>query len=538
MKTPGLDRATKEALRQVVQADLFPFAKHILGYRDMTEGFHRPLCEQVQTTPYAKNLYLLPRDFFKTSLITVARSIQRILQNPDVRILIASNKAQNAESMLREIKAHLADPQLIALFPEILFANPATQAEQWTNAAITVKRSRRAKEATVETIGVEGELTSKHYDHAVFDDLVGLENSQTRDQLLRTILWWRTAQGLMEPEATQDIVGTPWHYADLYAWLQEQRGKHGLPLGFYRRAVWDIGAQGERIPTFPERWSLERLEEERATQGASVFAAQRLLDPMDEETTVFPRKAILPFIHPRRELPPLGSLWIAMTVDPAISTKAWADYTAIAVGGFGRDGVEYLLDLRRGKWTESQVIDQLYEMWARTPGIRMIGIEAIGFQKIYLRLLRLEGDRRGFHLPALALERDTRIGKNIRIRALEPRWMSGRLVLASDLPALEDFLDEAERFRLTKESVHDDLLDAVVDLEQLRRRPFSEPPESTLEDPEWQERREFEQGLLQESPGFDRSSLRHAWAIHRVRTQQEAERELAVLGADTDEFWS
>ena len=536
MSAEPIDPASHEAIRQVAKADLYFLARRLLGYQDLTPGFHLPLCQRIETTPYRKNLWLLPRDFFKTSIITVARSIQLFLRDPNIRILIASNKAENAEAMLREIKGHLINPILQALFPEILWMDPAHQAEQWTTGAITVKRTRRAKEGTIETVGAEGELTSKHYDYMIFDDVVGLENSQTRDQLLRTIRWWQTAQGLTEPHTKQDIVGTPWHYADLYAWLKEQRDKQGMELGFYRRPAWELDEHGRRIPAFPERWSLKRLDEEKLVQGTAVFASQRLLDPIDEETAVFPRRQAI--VRDRQTFPPLDQLWLCMTVDPAISTKAWADYSAIAVGGFARDDTLYLLGLKRGRWTESSLIREIYALWEAFPGIRVIGFEMVGFAKIYRRVLASEGEQRGVQLPVLALERDTRITKNVRIRALQPRWEGGRLVLASDLPALEDFLEEAERFRLTKESTHDDMLDAVVDLEQLRRRPaLSEEPAPLDTDLDWIDRRRFEREILRESPGMDRSGVRHAWSLHRRRQQQEEEREMSTFGAEADEFW-
>src|SRR5207244_2021582 len=160
------------------------------------DTFHRPLCNYVQTTPYAMNLYLLQRGALKTSLLTVGRNVQRILQNPQIRILIASNKADNADAMLSEIKGCLQNPILLWLFPEILWPDPARQAERWTTSAITVRRKRRSGASTVESIGMEGEITSKHYEHLTFDDLVGEKNSQTRDQVVATVDWWKKSQGL------------------------------------------------------------------------------------------------------------------------------------------------------------------------------------------------------------------------------------------------------------------------------------------------------------------------------------------------------
>ena len=77
--------------------------------------------------------------------------------------------------------------------------------------------------------------------------------------------------------------------------------------------------------------------------------------------------------------------WIAMTIDPAISTKAWADFSAIAVCGFDRASNMHVLDLRHGKWSEGKLVDEIYDAWGKTPGIRAVGFEAVAFAKIYRR---------------------------------------------------------------------------------------------------------------------------------------------------------
>jgi len=533
-------------MRLLVQTDLFALLNLLhmdRGQNALTDSFHMPLCNFVQTTPYKKNLYMLQRGAFKTSVLTVGRNIQRIINNPEIRILIASNKSENAEAMLEELKGHLAHPYMIWLFPDILWRDPEREADRWTKSAITVKRKRRYKEATIETIGVSGELTSKHYDHGTFDDVVSRENSQTKDLLLDTINFVRSAESLFDPGSTMDFIGTFWHYADAYAWLLEQKEKHGLELGVYIKPCWvpdpmapEIPYFGRMRPTFPERFPVDELLRIRAIKGSSEFAAQYLLNPVSADTAVFARERLQ--IMKRGELPPTDTLWCVMTVDPAISTKAWADYSAVAVVGFSEAGMAYILDLRRGKWPEDELIAQVYDCWGRVPNIRAIGIEATGFQKMFQRLFQLEGERRGQYLPIIRLERDTKITKNIRIRGLQPPWERGHIFAASDCPALPDLLDEADRFRTDRESTHDDLLDVLVDSYQLRARPSPpQEPERFLDDPEMAERRRWEQSMMDAKPWLDRTALRVGWAQHRYFRERELEREAVALGAEREEFW-
>lgn len=559
----GPDPATTAALRYLCQTDLYALLYDVLNRglppaRNVTETLHKPLCTFIQTTRTRRNLYLLQRGSIKTGVITVARNVQRILVNPEIRILISSNKAENAQDMLREIKGHLVNPILLQLFPEILYPDPARQSPKWTESDLIVKRTGSPKESTVETIGVTGELTSKHYDHMTFDDVVGKENSQTREARQQVKKFLQIAQSLADPGATQDFVGTPWDLDDAWAWLKEQRAA-GLPVGLYEMPCWVPDPAGVEVPgygpvraTFPERFFVdvdltrdepgkENLLFIRKIKGTAEFAAQYLLNPVPSETAYFPRDKIT--VRARRELPPADRLWTVMTVDPAISTKDWADYSALAVTGFDGDGLMHLLDLRRGRWEESELIAQIYDAYARHPQIHVIGFEAIAWQKMFRHLMVSEGERRGLYLPVVKLERDTKQAKNTRIRALEPYWSAGEIVIAAECPAREDFLEEAERWRPDKENTHDDLLDAVVDSLQLRLRPDQQAPthEPLFEDPDVADRAAWEQSVLDDRKArglapLDRAALRLGYQHHRL-TQSWEQEQAAKVGAGVMSEW-
>jgi predicted phage terminase large subunit-like protein len=381
---------------------------------------------------------------------------------------------------------------------------------------------------------------------------VGLENSQTREERLKTIAWWQAAQSLLDPGSTESIVGTPWDWDDLYAWLLVQKTKHGMPLGVYQRSCWmpcepetagaaEVTGFGWVRPTFPERFPVPELVRIKKEIGSTRFAAQYLLDPVDEETAVFPRSKAVIWPASKRASLDLDHLWVVATVDPAISQKGWADYTAHAVVGFDHENTMYVLHLNRGRWPESTVLAEVYRVHAQYPMTRAIGIEAIGFQKMFFHLFAREAEKRGRFLPVVKLERDTKITKNTRIRVLEPLWNAQQIIFFDDLPVLEDFLDEAARFRLTKESTHDDMLDALADCFQLRVQPpaVDPHPERRALPPEDAERLEFEERLVQtrqdaKMPPLDTGSLRMAWAMRQ--DVEERARQTHVVSA-YEETW-
>ena len=104
--------------------------------------------------------------------------------------------------------------------------------------------------------------------------------------------------------------------------------------------------------------------------------------------------------------------------------------------------------------------------------------ENSGFQRIFRRLFAAEGEARGRFLPIVALERDSNKQKRVRQRALEPIWRSGELILYTDNPALEDFLDEAGELVAIEDSQRDTL--KPNPLRDQQERPFGEPVESPL----------------------------------------------------------
>jgi hypothetical protein len=552
---------TREALRLVAQRNLFRFAKEMLGYEHMTESFHLPLLLWSQRAPFRKKLHLVPRGHFKTSGLTVAKNIQRILNDPNVRILIASNKAQNAEAMLAEMKGKLASDFLIWLFPEILVKDPEKHAERWTTGSITVKRSRRSKECTVETNGVEGELTSKHYEAGTFDDLVGLENSQTREERQKVKAWIEAAHSLVDQPSLElawhDYIGTTWDADDAWAWLLKKAQTGDMHLGVYVKPCWVPDPTGEEVPgygtvrsSFPERFTVSALTKLRKEIGGPRFAAQYLLNPVDDTDAVFHRKPVdekhpwgIPAVKPRSEQPPVESLWLAMTIDPAISQKGWADYSALSVCGWDHQNRQHVLWLRWGKWSETQLIDEAYLAYnhflARGKAPVAVGIEAIAFQRLLLHLFTQAGEKRGQYLPIVKLERDTKNTKQTRQLVLEPGWNGGDVVLYDDLPALEDLLDMAARFRVDKELTRDDLLDVLADNHQLRIRPHAPSSDVDVQlaalDPQDADRARAymqmqERRKAKGAEPLDAASLRMSYSIRQRMEQIEQEREYQIAG--------
>jgi hypothetical protein len=584
---------TKVGMRAVCQVDLYAFMRTVL-YAHLTpnlltDALHKPLCEWMQRTPYDENLYLLSRGFFKSSIITVGATIQRLLADPatwwcqqrwrgrvcgpNTRILIASNKGENAEDFLTAIKGHLAtNAVLLDLFPSVLVRDPERNAVEWSKSAITLRRSRRdLKESTIHTIGITGELTSKHYDGGVFDDCVGKENSGTKDEREKVWEFLMKARPLFDPGATKEYVGTNWHYDDAYERLRGQRQRGEIKLGLYVQPCWtpvpvpdpedpgiaagvvgDVPGHGWVQVAFPERFCLERTGDDdrrlallpERRREPSNFNAQYLLTPVSADTAHLPRLDAKgqPNLQIESTHPPFSELWLAMAIDPAQSLQKWADHSGIAVGGFDRTGDLWLLELWMARRDDEALVRKIYDLVeqfrARGGEILAIGFETIGFAKGFRHVFTIEGDRRGWYLPVRPLERDTTRTKQQRIGLIQGPWCAKQIHALATCEALAEFVDQADKFRMDQESKSDDLLDPVADLYQLRGRP-SAKPDPFLTD-EAAQRVRWEQQLRNQKPEMDAMSTRIAWHHHQARQLAAAEEEARAvhgLAGGIHELW-
>ena len=90
----------KENLAKLGRANLYFFARGILGYDWMVPHVHLGLCNFLQTYHPRKSV-VLPRGFLKTTVCSTAFPIWRAINDPNVRFLIVQNKADNAKKIIQ-----------------------------------------------------------------------------------------------------------------------------------------------------------------------------------------------------------------------------------------------------------------------------------------------------------------------------------------------------------------------------------------------------------------------------------------------------
>lgn len=205
----------KEVLQEYFKESLFRTAHTLLEYKDITLNTHMPMI-RVLEGPAKRKLICVPRGTFKSSIGCVAYPIWMLLNNPNLRILIDSEKYENSKNFVREIKGKLETSGIINLFGEFKSEN------NWAEGSITIKqRTRVLKESSVTASGVAANKTGQHYDIIIHDDMNSDKNSQTSDARQKVIDHYRLNTSILEPTGTMVIIGTRYSADDLIGWILE-----------------------------------------------------------------------------------------------------------------------------------------------------------------------------------------------------------------------------------------------------------------------------------------------------------------------------
>lgn len=438
-----------EEVQEACKTSLHFLCTQILGFKDWDE-VHDDL-EKILFRPSRRKMILIPRNHLKTAIVTKGFSIQCLLRNPDVRILICNQVWDKAREMLYEIKQLLTNTDLPKLFGNFV-------SERWREDDIVVSQRRKALAApSIGTSGVEAELTSSHYDIIFCDDLQGEKNFQTPEQREKVKRYYRSMMDLLEPGGLMIVIGTRWHLDDVYQYIIDNESE------YFDITVRKVVENGHII--FPKKFSKKfnpltkawEFSKEQCMdfinflkkRPSEEFSAQYMNDPIDSENQIFKHE----YFKFWEQRPP--RLFLAMTIDPAISEKQSADFFAINVSGMDEQYNIYVLDTLKGHWKVAESIDNIFSMYNKwKPNV--IGLETVAYQKALKQWLEASMRERGIYFPITELKHNTNESKEFRIKALEPFFKDGKILFAKWMTGLKE---EALSFPRGK---HDDELDALA----------------------------------------------------------------------------
>lgn len=456
-----------DIMRRTGRIDLYFFAKSILGFRDLSPVLHGDVCSFITDDTTRRKLLMIPRGHFKSSIGTVAYPLWRIVNNPNIRILIAGSTHENAASFLQLTRLILEGQKrcmLPVLYPEIL-PTATSKKIAWNNQALCVPRTEAYPVATIEAVGAGAATAGRHHDIIIKDDIVSEKTARSESEMRTIIEWHKTSDALFDvPSQGVDIViGTRWGFDDFYAYLMKEDRRYTM---FLRKAL-----DRDGNPVFPERFSVEDLAELRRTMGEYHFSCQYLNDPTESGRQLLNVKDLRHFCYEpgsteiiRTEKGKRVDLMLCdrvMLVDPAKSKLKTDCYSAIVVVAVDHDGDIFVLEAWRGRVDANKLIDQLFTFHARYR-IRVCAIESVGYQEVLVGMTDNVSKVKGKPFCRCVGIHPGQKDKDARIEGMGVYAKMGQVYLRSDenmICQLKDFMSEWVGFGLTKNK---DILDAFA----------------------------------------------------------------------------
>lgn len=423
-------RFTNEAaLRALCLEDRYFLLVWACRRHDALHSWVYQRCREVEKNP-DDFLDLWARYHFKSSIITFAGTLQEILRDREITAAIFSHTGADAKKHGTQIKRELETNEVLkALFPDVLWADPAKQAPLWSDEkGIVVKREGNPKEATLEWHGlIDGMPTGSHYRLRVYDDVVTEKAVTTPDQVQKATRQWELSQSLGVAElAGHDAASRRWHIGTRYSFADSYQTiiERGAVKPRIYPATRDGTEHGEPVMLTPQAWAQVKIDQSKAT-----VACQFLQNPTIGEQAFFNALDLR-----RWEVRP-ATLNVYILGDPARSRKKGSANTAYAVIGVdaGRnkyllDGFNHRMDLKR-RW---EALKGLRTVWQGQPGVQgvYIGYEAYGAEAdMDYFLEQMEIDKDAFPIEELRWPRDTEPSKDDRVQRLGPDFRAHKFYL-------------------------------------------------------------------------------------------------------------
>ena len=442
-------------VRMLCQADLYYLLVRACRRVDMLHQFAFERTREVEAAPNGY-LDLWAREHYKSTIITFGKTIQDILNDPEITFGIFSHTRPIAKAFLRQIMRELeGNKALHAAFPDVLWGEDVRQAPKWSeDDGIIVKRKSNPNEATIEAWGlVDGQPTSKHFRVLLYDDVVVAGSVTTPEMIAKTMVEMERSYNLGTTPGIKRGAGTRWHFADAYRTIID-RGTLKA-----REHPGRVGGTEDGDSVF---WPEEIHLAKRRDMGAFTYAAQILLNPAADSAQGFKRE----WLRHYSNITPAAKFNNYILVDSASSKKKGSDYTAMVVVGLGTDQNYYVLDMVRDRLNLAERLDRLFKLHRRYKP-KQTRFERYGMLSD-LDAIRGRQEHENYRFDVTEVAGVT--SKVDRIRRLLPLFEQGRVWLPKTLHVADwqhqpvdlvrAFIEE--EYTAFPSGLHDDLMDALA----------------------------------------------------------------------------
>lgn len=403
-----------------------------------------------------RTVIVCPPDTYKST--TVRDFVEReIGKNPNVRILWVMNTGDQAQKQVMAISQTI---QSNNVYRAAFDVEEDTEA-QWTKNVLFVRRSIEDPDPTLMGTGLNGPYQGLHFNIIIIDDPTDQDDVKSPTTMMSQV---EKIRGVILDRLLEGgrivVILTRWGQNDLVSTFKE--------MGFTIYEMPVVGPYPWGPTLSPTRFPMNRVEEIHRDKGDILFALTFMCNPQAVRGNIILRDHIAYWTE---ALIPEHPMQFVMAVDPAASTKTYADNSAIATVGVDlKTKWMYLVDMWADKVETPDLEAKIVTLAKRTAGLRSVALETSGFQLSLLQSMRRRYQlpfkeipyrtRRNVQMKVLGLDRD----KTGRALYLDALFASGRLFIPKDLPLVDgvSLEDELCSFSPTGSHRHDDRMDALA----------------------------------------------------------------------------
>lgn len=458
------DEALRMAMRKLASTDRFYLGTRVLKRIDADTDWVYKRAREVEANPDGF-LDLWAREHYKSTIITFWGSIQEIINDPEITIVIFSFNKAIAKAFLKMIMKELEENETLKwLFPEIFWANPKKDSRKYgfswsSQEGICVKRETNPNEQTIEAHGlIDAQPTSKHFMLRIYNDVVTDKTCLTQNMRDKATDGWKLSQNLGRSQRDVDAPGRMWHEGTIYHPYDTYN--YIKRTGEVQMRVYPATEDGTVLGK-PVFMSKAELGIKYKIMGPYIFAAQMLLDPLQESKQGFEEDWIN---YWPAEI--YKNLNIMLICDPASKKGKDNDYTVFFVIGLGPDNNYYVIDFVRDKLSLTERATVLFRMQQKYNPV-FTGYEEVAMQTDREHFEYVM-DQHNYRFHITPMHEST--NKQARILSLVPLFEQGRIFFPEKLPYMNwegRPVDLVERFIEEEFSIfpfveHDDMLDCLA----------------------------------------------------------------------------
>lgn len=452
------------ARRELARRHFQDFARYV--YPGYVEGWHtRIICDALEAVEEGRIRWLIieaPPRHSKSVHVSQLFPAYAVGKDEDTDVIVGSYSGDLATSHGRETRNLIGTKRYQNVFKTKLAEDSSAKGKWHTSG-----------KGAYNAVGVGGSATGKGADFFIVDD--SLKDRKEADSfIIREGIWdWyrSVARTRLTPNGCMIVMGTRWHEDDLIgrilreeAWVDYFDWKKGKKAKWVRLTLKAIAEEDEQFRNagealWPERYSLEELNDLKKTLGSYEFSALYQANPVDDENREFKQKWFK--YRSMKEVEQMETRKFA-TIDPNLKKSDESDWCGITRNYVNELG-EYHFIARKYRVNSKDIIDLVFML--HDEGFEVIGIEEGAFSYVIEPFLKEEMRKRG-KFPNVVPLKHNQTMKETRIRGLQPRYETGMIYhITGEAEDLE------EQLLAFPKATNDDVADSAAYQPQI-----AEPP--------------------------------------------------------------